>query len=176
MDTNSTPTATKGGPKTEEGKAKSSLNAISHGLLSSVVLIKGEDAEALKSLHKSLMSEISPIGSLEQFLADRLIADVWRLRRALAAEGAAAEHAKEGIEGDMFATNVHGSKRGVELAVQIAPVTSLDSEKIVRYLTSIERSFFRFLHELQRLQSVRRGEAVAPPAVLDVNLIGEDKG
>lgn len=175
MDTNATPTP-KGGPRTEAGKATSSLNALTHGLLSNVTLIDGEDPLMLKSLRKSFLAEMAPVGALEEFLTERLVVDAWRLRRALATEGAAAEHTRESIEGDLFATSTHGSQRGVELAVQIAPATSSDSEKIVRYLASIERSFFRTLHELQRLQSARHGEAITPPAVLDVNLNGEDKG
>jgi hypothetical protein len=34
----------------------------------------------------------------------------------------------------------------------------------------IERSFYRALHELQRLQATRQGQAVALPAAVDVTL------
>jgi len=37
-----------------------------------------------------------------------------------------------------------------------------------RYETSIERGLYRALHELQRLQAARRGEAVAAPVAVDV--------
>jgi hypothetical protein len=45
--------------------------------------------------------------------------------------------------------------------------------KLSRYETSIERSLFKTLHELQRLQAARQGKAVAPPLVLDIDHSGE---
>jgi hypothetical protein len=45
--------------------------------------------------------------------------------------------------------------------------------KLSRYETAIERSLYRALHELQRLQAARRaGGGVAPPAVVDVDVSG----
>ena len=41
---------------------------------------------------------------------------------------------------------------------------------IARYDTSCERSFFRILHEIQRLQAIRLGAAVSAPAVVDVDM------
>jgi hypothetical protein len=43
-------------------------------------------------------------------------------------------------------------------------------DKLARYKSNHERSFFRILHELQRYQASRCGTVVAPPAVLDVDL------
>lgn len=42
--------------------------------------------------------------------------------------------------------------------------------KLARYETSLERSFYKALHELQRLQAARTGGTVPAPAVLDVNV------
>jgi hypothetical protein len=41
---------------------------------------------------------------------------------------------------------------------------------VTRYESNLERSFFRTLHEIQRLQAARSGAAVPPPAALDVEL------
>jgi hypothetical protein len=41
---------------------------------------------------------------------------------------------------------------------------------VTRYESNLERSFFRTLHEIQRLQAARSGAAVPPPAALDVDL------
>lgn len=43
-----------------------------------------------------------------------------------------------------------------------------DFERVSRYETHVERSLWRALHELERLQERRTGGAVAAPAVLDV--------
>jgi hypothetical protein len=39
-----------------------------------------------------------------------------------------------------------------------------------RYETTLERSFHRTLHELQRLQAVRAGRDVSVPAAVDVDV------
>jgi hypothetical protein len=45
--------------------------------------------------------------------------------------------------------------------------------KLSRYETTIERSLYKALHELQRLQAARHGEGnVPPPAVVDVDVSG----
>jgi hypothetical protein len=45
--------------------------------------------------------------------------------------------------------------------------------KLSRYETPIERSLYKALHELQRLQAARTADAnVPPPAVVDVNVSG----
>jgi len=47
-------------------------------------------------------------------------------------------------------------------------------ERLLRHELTLEKSFFRSLHELERLQGRRQGEAVPPPMVLDVTLTGTD--
>ena len=48
--------------------------------------------------------------------------------------------------------------------------------KLSRYETAIERSYYRALHELQRLQHARLGGHVPPPLALDVTVSGRDDG
>ncbi len=45
-------------------------------------------------------------------------------------------------------------------------------ENILRYETTIERSVFRALHELERLQAKRNGEKPSLPGVLDIDIQG----
>ena len=46
--------------------------------------------------------------------------------------------------------------------------------KLSRYETTMWRSLYRALHELQRLQAARRTEGhVLPPAAIDVDVSGE---
>jgi hypothetical protein len=45
-----------------------------------------------------------------------------------------------------------------------------ESQKIQRYEAHLERSLYKALHELQRMQSVRRGQPVPPPVALDVDV------
>ena len=43
-------------------------------------------------------------------------------------------------------------------------------DKVARYESGLERSFFRTLHEIQRLQASRTGAVVSPPAAIDVDM------
>jgi hypothetical protein len=43
-------------------------------------------------------------------------------------------------------------------------------DKVARYESGLERSLFRALHELQRIQAARAGVIVPPPAAMDVDL------
>ena len=53
----------------------------------------------------------------------------------------------------------------------VADATSGNAlSKLSRYEASIERSLYRALHELQRLQAARQGRTVSTPAVVDITM------
>jgi hypothetical protein len=74
------------GPRTEEGKAISSLNAVKHGLTAVTVLLPGEDAAAYQTLYNGMLQDFDPITTTETALLQELIDVQWRLRRASAFE------------------------------------------------------------------------------------------
>ena len=76
------------GPRTEEGKARSRHNALTHGLTATQVVIPGETPADYSALRDRLMSEIAPQSALEEDLADRLATTLWRLRRIPVLENA----------------------------------------------------------------------------------------
>jgi len=69
------------GPRTEEGKARSSQNALKHGLTAQQLVIKPEEQEAFEQLQAHYQAEIDPRGALQQTLFDELVAAAWNLRR-----------------------------------------------------------------------------------------------
>src|SRR2546428_6170459 len=69
------------GPKTPEGKAAASLNALKHGLLAREALLPGEDENTLRELRERLQTELQPMGEVERLLVERIAAACWRLRR-----------------------------------------------------------------------------------------------
>ena len=157
---------TKGGPKTNEGKAVSKYNAIKHGLLTKEVLVEGEEKEDLTELKETITGALDPIGPMENLLVDRIIANVWRLRRALQIETKTMEWYQNDF--DMFPI---GQSEEQQARKSIKNMLSNESiETILRYETTIERSIFRTLHELERLQAKRNGKDVQVPAVVDVNV------
>ncbi|MBI4158444.1 MAG: hypothetical protein HY505_02400 [Candidatus Yanofskybacteria bacterium] len=43
-------------------------------------------------------------------------------------------------------------------------------EKLIRYEASLEKGLYKAIHELQRLQAIRRGDRVPPPLAIDVGI------
>lgn len=76
------------GPKTEEGKASSSLNALRHGLTATKIALPGEDETQYEALRAGLLAEYVPTSLAEEILVDRLAGFVWRHRRVPAFEAA----------------------------------------------------------------------------------------
>ena len=74
------------GPKTPEGKARSSRNAIRHGLLSKIVVLSHEDPELFGQLFENYAARFNPADEIEMGLVEEMVAANWRARRALAIE------------------------------------------------------------------------------------------
>jgi len=69
------------GPKTSEGKFKSSLNALKHGLYSHHYVLSTEDESIFNNLVTDLIKEFNPQTPSELELVDILINTTWRRRR-----------------------------------------------------------------------------------------------
>ena len=95
------------GPKTAEGKAKSSLNAVKHGLAAQHVLLPNEDAEAYQAVVQGWIDDLQPADTAEMALAERAAMADWRLKRCVRAEHARlssrVRHASETHDREQFA-------------------------------------------------------------------------
>ncbi|MDE1970024.1 MAG: hypothetical protein KGI50_00380 [Patescibacteria group bacterium] len=120
--------------------------------MSKEVLIKGEDEKALLELQKRLRQELNPASEIEYILVDRISSNVWRLKRALSFE-----------KDDVF--YIGDFDRKISLKV--------DADLFFRYETMLERSLYKALHELQRIQSARNGEKPPAPIAIDVDINNE---
>ena len=76
------------GPKTQEGKAAVRFNPLRHGLLARDVVLPEEDADAFEDLWNQVRAALLPVGPIEEFLVDRVVNAMWRLRRLGRAETA----------------------------------------------------------------------------------------
>ena len=95
-----------------------------------------------------------PVGELELLLVDRIVSTAWRLRRLVSVETMLFE--KEPALDHAF--NKYGRENMGSLS---------------RYEVTLERSFYKALHELQRLQAARDGQAVPLPVLVDVSVSDE---
>jgi hypothetical protein len=112
------------GPRTEEGKRRSSQNARTHGLTAHHPVIPDEDRAAFDQLRTQLQAETKPQGALQQIVFEELIHAAWNLCRVRTLEA--------------------------ELNPS-APDAQLD--RLARHHTRLERAFFRALRELKALQT-----------------------
>jgi hypothetical protein len=175
------------GPATSAGKAKSSRNALKHGLLASEVVLDEESREEFERFRDGMSERLAPEGELEIMLAQRIIAAAWRLRRAgrieqemLEAMVATARNNRAPFEGLNIGPMLPKVDEvlltmGSVLAGHGSNWGSLNN--LARYESHLERIIYKGLHELQRLQAARNNQSVTPPAVLDVTVEGpEAKG
>ncbi len=79
------------GPKSDEGKRVVSANRISHGILSSRLLLEDERAEEFQALFNDLQLQLRPVGALELSLVEKIAVTLWRQRRLVKAETATVE-------------------------------------------------------------------------------------
>ena len=162
------------GPVTPEGRSRVSGNAISHGLTSQKMVVPGEKDRDFRKFQLAVIVDLRPVGALEMLLAERVAAAAWRLRRALRVEN-------EMIRAIWKREVDHGGlvdplARDFNDLVTLGEATAADFErrevhdKFRRYEAHIERGFYRALHELQRVQTARKGGRVVAPLAVDIDL------
>ena len=144
------------GPKTEEGRKRSRLNALRHGLTGQVTTMTDEDRAAHDKFSKALIQNLAPEGAMETQLAQRIATDSWRLNRASA------------IEDNLFALglNEHGGQlcpdhEQIDAALTTARVFTTESKQL-QLLTLYEQRLNRAVQKnvalLQSLQADRKAQ------------------
>ncbi len=76
------------GPRSAEGKQIVSGNRILHGVLSNKLLLDNESPLEYRILMDGLLSELKPVGTLEQTLVEKIALIIWRQKRLVTAETA----------------------------------------------------------------------------------------
>jgi len=74
------------GPRTPEGKQRSSLNALRHGLTGQIVVMPTEDLQAYRTHCVSFVDDLKPKGPIESHLVQSLADTSWRLNRVASLE------------------------------------------------------------------------------------------
>src|SRR5262245_49952639 len=154
-----------GGPRTEEGKARTRLNAVRHGLRSKSALLPGENPEEYYDLKAKMQAEWKPQGSTEEFQLDQMLQNQWRLRRIAV------------MEQDLFVESFEssfGSEEEFDANTTGALTAALADNKLAlltRYENSARRAYYKALNELRTLQSERRkAEQASQKAAHDAHI------
>jgi hypothetical protein len=183
------------GPRTDEGKAVVSKNAVKYGLFAKEVIIFGEDPADYDALHDAILAELAPSGVMEILLAERVVSLTWRLHRV---ERLMSEVINELIDkrlkdpfpeiADNLAKEMLGEQYpGVklpyadgekpDLSFGKAVIRDYSNSRVIERLSlyerRIENSLFKTISELERRKLMRQieiEEAPDEPAELETHL------
>jgi len=144
----------------EEGKEAVRTNAIRHGLAAKRhIVLRGEDQSFYDELLNALLTDYAPANTQEEMLVHQIAEHHWRLLRARNMETAGFE-----VNLDEFAkqfgedpNSLPPLDHGAALAVGLNRFGSLTA-KVHRYETAAERSYYRAIRELAKLQKDRKRE------------------
>jgi hypothetical protein len=126
------------GPETEEGKAKSAMNRLTHGFASARSIIPGEDPAAFHALLDELRIEHHPASPTEEILVEKMAQTQWLTQRAL------------NLQGEAF----------LELALKQESGVPKHLGLLIRYYTTADRAFHRAHNELIKAQKQRKNSEI----------------
>jgi len=152
------------GPKTAEGRATSSRNAVKHGLSSrNPFVLECENDDDFQALHNNQMEIHQPATPAEQDLVDQMVAARWRILRLQA------------IESDLLDTELRRRQR-IERKLETGHVVQLsdaytrqanDSRAMAlasRCESRLQRTYQSLYKVLRELQASRARQSTQPAA------------
>jgi hypothetical protein len=139
------------GPITAAGKARSSRNALKHGLRAQRhVLLDDESGRQFEALAQALVRDLAPVGALQTVLTKRMVAAAWRLERA------------DRIEAELFERNGHDDHGPLASALVRDGHGARSFDTLLRYRGAAIAELWRSLQALKALQA----EAAIPCAIV----------
>jgi hypothetical protein len=149
-----------GGVKTDAGKKVVRYNAVSHGMLSRELFLKGENEAELVALRNNLMREYNPQGEVETFFVERIVCCMWKMKRA------------QGVESRLLTNFLAENGRRITNSNWFGINADIDDrlQCLSRYETTEERRMYKTMGELERLRRSRQGEILPVSATVDVNV------
>ena len=135
------------GPRTPEGKAASSRNAIRHELLARAFVLQSECPERFETLVDSFYAEYQPVTPTEAALVDAMATARWRLLRLSNLEVSAVDHAYADAD----------SALSIPVRTLLAYRSAADSGRSMELMSRSEaRLQIQFNNALDRLRRLRR--------------------
>ncbi len=141
------------GPRSAEGKARSSMNALKSGIYSKSLVIPGEKSADLQDLVEEYYRRFQPAQPEQRDQVDLLIRSTWTLRRLAAAEAQVWIYSMEDAS-HLSDTAPMG---------QIFKWCDRVLTRLQRIVNTTQRNYRDTLHELERLQALPTPVAPPPP-------------
>jgi hypothetical protein len=148
----SSPSAASG--RTPEGKARSSMNALRHGLTARVVVLPSEDMDAYQAFSKEIVDSLDAQTPVERQFAQTVADNQWRINRIRSIEDGmlGMGHFEAAGDFDCPTSEIHS-------AMTAARAFRDDSKSFVNlsiYEQRLHRSMKESLRQLKELQTERR--------------------
>ena len=137
------------GPKTPEGKRRSSLSALTVGIFAKSTLLPSEDKKEFSAFARGVYADWEPVGATERTLGELMLSTLWRHRRLQSVEGGLYEMYKvyKGVDGGPATAFVQDGLQ-------------VDSfGRLVKSETALERRLFKLIKELGQLQQKRLSQS-----------------
>ena len=157
-----------GGVKTEEGKEISKFNALKHGILRQSLTDYEKDFHL--QMYDDLVKQYQPANITEEILIERIALYYLKLFRVQKTE---TEYMKSKLNPHVIKAtgfpniNELMMKNEVVNEGYIPTITNEDVLQLIgvysRYETTIENRLYKAVHELQRIQGIRKGQFTPSP-------------
>ena len=142
------------GPRTPEGRVAVRLNGVTHGLTAKTLVLKGESESDFKALFEALEAEHQPTTPTEEILVADLAMATWRRRRLYNME---AGFYKVRMKNEA----TYAAPQKLDDSGLLGKVASNSGDTMAmigRQEARLERSYYKALHELQRLRKEREAD------------------
>ena len=161
------------GPRTPEGRAAISQNAVKHGLLTRQAVISSESHAEFDLYHDRLLDELDPAGPMESILAERVVSLSWRLKRTARIQNQAidalntpdtssplARLAQSLLPKSHNHSQANPSAPAPDLTLGRMAIRDFANarvlDRLLMYERRIEHSLYKTLFELQRLHLIKK--------------------
>jgi hypothetical protein len=133
------------GPKSEEGKARSSMNALRHGLTAEQAVLPHENGDDYEKLREGMLESYAPADSAELAIVEELANAYWRLQRLHRVETQYWDHA-----GGSYTRGDQG------IAEALLQTPDRQMRNFFRYYAQVERSYYKALAAANQMKRERR--------------------
>jgi hypothetical protein len=153
------------GPATEEGRARSSMNAIKHGHTAKTLVLPNEDPDEYREMLDSYIQHFHPISRIELDLVHEMAAAKWRQGRMWAVETELLTQKMQ--EQEERLQDQYPDQEIARLTLAFRALEAMEClASVNRVEARMERAYSRALRTLMQLQAARKpSDAVAriPP-------------
>src|SRR5215472_15723279 len=133
------------GPKSDEGKAQSRMNALRHGLTAAQAVLPHENEDDYEKLREGMLESYAPSDAAELAVVEELINAYWRLLRL---------HRVETRYWEQMGGSYNRGDEGIAEALLQTPDRQM--RNFFRYYGQVEKSYYRALAAANQIKREKR--------------------